>query len=78
MGSSKLLDGLQNVILVCAKYNGDMESNADIANEARRMGHKLSRYISPATPVFDNLQKKWFALDTKGNKHETQLPGFIF
>ena len=77
MGSSKILDTLQNVIMVCAKYNSDMESNADVADWARDRGHKLSRYITPSTPVFDNFQKKWFALDAKGNKHETEPPSYL-
>ena len=77
MGSSKVLDTLQNVILVCSEYNGLMESDADVANDARDKGHKLSKYISPSTPVFDNYLKKWFALDAKGNKHETELPSYL-
>ena len=39
MGSSKVLDTLQNVILVCSLYNGAMESDAAVANEARDLGH---------------------------------------
>lgn len=77
MGSSKVLDTLQNVILVCAQYNGAMESDASVANEARDLGHKLSKFASPTAPVFDNWSKKWFYLDEKGNKTETDPPTYL-
>ncbi len=77
MGSSKVLDTLQNVILVCSRYNGDMESDANIANQARDLGHKLSKFASPSAAVFDNFQKKWFYLDEKGNKFETEPPSYL-
>jgi hypothetical protein len=77
MGSSKVLDTLQNVIMVCSRYNGDMESDANVANQARDLGHKLSKFASPSAAVFDNYQKKWFALDEKGNKFETEPPSYL-
>jgi hypothetical protein len=77
MGSSKVLDTLQNVILVCSRYNGDMESDANVANQARDLGHKLSKFASPSAPVFDNFLKKWFYLDEKGNKHESEPPSYL-
>lgn len=77
MGSSKVLDTLQNVILVCSRYNGEMESDADIANQARDLGHKLSKFASPSAPVFDNFRKRWFYLDEKGNKFETETPSYL-
>lgn len=77
MGSSKVLDTLQNVILVCSRYNGLMESDASVANQARDLGHKLSKFASPTAPVFDNWAKKWFTLDEKGNKHESEPPSYL-
>ena len=77
MGSSKVLDTLQNVILVCAAYNFAMESDASVANEARDLGHKLSKFASPTAPVFDNWAKRWYFLDEKGNKHETEPPNYL-
>jgi hypothetical protein len=76
-GGSKLLDGLQNIILICAQYNGAMESNANIAAQARDYGHKLSRYASPAEPVFDTTACKWYVLDDKGGKFETEPPSYL-
>ncbi len=76
-GGSKALDTLQNIILVCARFNGEMESDAAVANWARDNGMKLSKFMSPSQPVFDNWQKKWFYLDERGNKHETEPPSFL-
>jgi len=76
-GGSKLLDGLQNVILICAGYNGSMESHANIARQARDYGHKLSRYDSPAQPVFDVTQCKWYVLNEKGDKNESEPPNYL-
>ena len=76
-GGSKLLDGLQNCILICAAYNFAMESNALIATQARDYGHKLSRYASPAEPIFDTTACKWYVLDDKGGKFETEPPSYL-
>lgn len=77
MGGNKSFDTLQNVILVCAVYNGLMESDAAVANEARDLGHKLSKYQSPTQPVFDNWGKAWYLLDEKGNKAVTEPPMYL-
>jgi hypothetical protein len=76
-GGSKVLETLQNVILVCAQFNSEMESDANVANWARDLGLKLSRYDSPSAPVFDNWAKRWYSLDEKGNKHETEAPTYL-
>lgn len=76
-GGSKVLDNLQNVVLVCSRFNGEMESDAAVASWARDLGLKLSKFDSPAAPVFDNYAKVWYLLDTKGNKHETEAPSFL-
>lgn len=77
VGGSKVLDTLQNVILVCSRFNGEMESDANVANWARDLGIKLSKYAAPSAPVFDNYAKVWYLLDTKGNKHETEAPSWL-
>jgi hypothetical protein len=76
-GAGKVLDTLQNVIMVCSRYNGEMESDAAVANQARDLGHKLSKFSSPSAPLFDNYQKKWFYLDQKGNKNEGEPPSYL-
>jgi hypothetical protein len=77
MGSYKALDTLQNVIMVCSLYNGLMESDAAVANSARDLGHKLSKFMSPTAPVFDNFTKRWYILDEKGSKFETEPPSYL-
>ena len=77
MGGSKVADNLQNVILVCAEYNGLMESDPETANRARDLGHKLSKFLAPSEPCFDNVWRKWSYLDTKGEKHETEPPSYL-
>lgn len=77
MGGSKIADNLQNVILVCAEYNGAMESDAGVANLARDLGHKLSKFLAPSEPVFDNFEKRWYFLDTKGGKVPTDPPMYL-
>ena len=75
--SNKVLDTLQNVIMVCSRYNSEMESNANVANEARDMGHKLSKFASPSAAVFDIVTKAWYLLDEKGKKTETDPPSYL-
>lgn len=77
MGGSKIADNLQNVILVCSEYNGLMESDANVANQARDLGHKLSKFLAPSEPVFDNFSKRWYYLDTKGGKVQTEPPMYL-
>ena len=77
MGGSKILDTVQNMILVCRIYNDQMESDADVAQAARDNGHKLGRYASPSMPVWDEYRRTWFSLDTKGGKFVTDPPSFL-
>lgn len=72
-----MADNLQNVILVCSEYNGLMESDANVANQARDLGHKLSKFLAPSEPVFDNFSKRWYYLDTKGGKVQTEPPMYL-
>jgi hypothetical protein len=73
-GGSKLLNGYNNIIMVCAVYNGLMESDANIAQQARDLGHKLRSWDDLDAPCFDAFDNQWYKLDTKGNKTITN-PG---
>jgi hypothetical protein len=77
MGGSKVLDNLQNVILVCGFWNNAMESDPGSANLARDLGHKLSKFLSPGEPCFDKVWRKWYFLDKIGNKVETSPPSYL-
>jgi len=77
MGGSKILDNLQNVILVCAEYNGRMESDALTAEYARDYGHKASKFSAPGHPILDTTRRLWYTLDTQGGKTEVDPPSYL-
>lgn len=69
MGGSKVREErLDNVIMVCALYNGAMESNALVAEEARAWGHKIASWQSFNEAVFDRVQFCWYRLHEDGSK----------
>ena len=68
MGGSKLLDGLDNLMLVCAFYNGEMESTSQTAIAARRWGHKIPAWGDTREPVFDCTVFRWYTLLKNGTK----------
>jgi hypothetical protein len=69
MGGSTELDNLSNVVLICARYNQQMEDSAFWAQRAREHGHKLARWQNPEQqPCFDSNTGEWFLLDRVGNK----------
>jgi len=68
MGGSKLLDTADNLLMVCARYNGAMESDAVVAAKARGWHHKLSTWQSPALPVFDCVVFRWWFLHEDGSR----------
>ena len=77
MGSSRHLDRLDNLILVCATYNGLMESDAAVANQARDFGHKLQSWNEFSDPVFDQFDLSWWILTEDGSKIQTQAPTYL-
>lgn len=63
MGGSKLLDRPSNVMVMCSELNGLIESNADLAAQAKAYGWKLERWQSPEdTPIYDRATGEWFLL----------------
>jgi 5-methylcytosine-specific restriction endonuclease McrA len=62
MGGSKLLDTLDNLMMVCAVYNGAMESDPVVARQARAWNHKLPVWEKENLPVFDRLGGWWYLL----------------
>ena len=68
MGGSKLLDTPDNLMMVCARWNGDMEANAELAATARGWGHKLPVWESLEHPVFDRVSFTWFFVLPDGGK----------
>jgi len=67
-GGSKLLDTPDNLMMICAYWNGTIESNADDASAARGWGHKLPNWDATHKPVFDKGSQAWFILSADGTK----------
>lgn len=72
MGGAKsvasLLNDPRNVILVCARYNGLMESDANTAGEAREFNHKVRTLRQLEEPVYDAYKGVYYLLDEQGRK----------
>jgi hypothetical protein len=67
MGGSKLLDTPDNLMMVCAIYNGAMESDTRVANQARAWNHKLPVWEKQNLPVFD-VAGGWWYLQVDGSR----------
>jgi hypothetical protein len=76
MGGSKLLDTLDNLMLVCGLYNGAMESDLLVARDARGWGRKLAAWEDTSRPVFDSVGHRWWILLPDGSRveHEVKEP----
>lgn len=61
MGGSKLLDRPANIVLLCSRFNGLIESDSEAARIARLHGWKLERWQVPEeVPVTDLMTgRKW-------------------
>jgi len=70
MGGSKLLDTLDNLMMVCWLYNGAMESDLLVARDARGWGRKLAAWEDTSRPVFDSVGHRWWILLPDGSKVE--------
>ena len=63
MGGSRNLDNPANLLTFCNIGNAAMESDADFAERARRLGWKLSRWDDPLqVGFFDENAGLWFKL----------------
>lgn len=71
MGGRQSLDSPANLILICADYNWQMESDARLASEARVYKHKLRQTDGFYEPLFDKVLNQWFLLDNEGRKFAT-------
>lgn len=76
-GGSKLLDRADNLLRVCAALNYAMESDANIANEAKDMGWKLGQWQDFSQPVFDRVAMTWWRLDERGGKEQVEPPMYL-
>lgn len=76
-GGRPSLDRIDNLLLVCANYNGLMESDAVVARDAREFGHKLSNWNEFSDPVFDQFDLSWWILTEDGSKIRTEAPTYL-
>ena len=77
MGGSKLLDTLDNLMMVCAIYNGAMESDPRVASQARAWNHKLPVWEKENLPVFDRAGGWWY-LQPDGTKKRSDWEDAAF
>ena len=70
MGGSKILDRIDNIMMVCGLYNGGMESDSKLAKAARAWGHKLAQWEDFGKPVFDAIEFRWYVLTSNGERVE--------
>lgn len=64
MGGSKSLDKTSNLVVLCSRLNGLIESDAFYRDMALRHGWKLERWQTPEeTPVFDECTGIWYLLN---------------
>lgn len=68
MGGSKTKHRLSNVIWLCSRMNGDIESDADLAEVARFRGIKVAFWEDPASVPVLYPDGKWWVLDDHGGK----------
>lgn len=74
MGGSKVLENdIQNIILVCSRYNGDMESQSLVMRDAVGWGRKVPFWGDISMPVFDSVAFRWYVLDSAGGKLEIDV-----
>lgn len=69
MGGSPSRDVISNVIVVCSRYNQQIEDSSFWADRARSHGHKLRMGADPASvPVFNVPEQTWYVIDDAGGK----------
>ena len=70
MGGRKGKHRLSNIVWLCSRLNGLIESDAKLAEEARQRGIKISLHADPtAIPVTYSDGRTWL-LDDEGGKTE--------
>lgn len=68
MGGRKNKHRLSNVVWLCSITNGDIEADADLADEARRRGIKISLHADPTSVPVEYPDGSVWWLDDEGGK----------
>jgi hypothetical protein len=73
MGGSRILDRPANVLVMCSRMNGLIESDPKLAEVARQYGWKLSRWQDPENePFYDLATGTWNLIDNTYHRVITQ------
>lgn len=73
MGGSRVLDRPANVLVMCSRMNGLIESDPKLAEVAREYGWKLSRWQAPENePFYDLATGTWNLIDNTYHRVITQ------
>lgn len=73
MGGSKKRDVPSNIVVLCARINGEIESDAIMAEVARQYGWKLKTWQEPlGAPVLDLPSGKWYLLTDSFTRNESK------
>jgi hypothetical protein len=68
-GKNAKADGPANIIVMCAQFNGLMESDASSAAEARRYGWKIESWQQPDfVPIYEAATGDWWFLENDFTK----------
>jgi hypothetical protein len=78
MGGSKLLDVYENLLRVCNYYNGQMEADSQVAEQAKEWGHKLESWQAFNELVYDRCDGEWYELKPDGTKESYWKPAQLF
>ena len=79
MGGSKERDVPSNVIVLCSRLNGLIESDSAASQLAKRYGWKLNSWQDPLdTPVFDTQIGEWLLLDNNFSRKVVKRGRTIF
>lgn len=69
MGGSQLLDYPANILVLCSRANGLIESDPACATRARIYGWKLRPWENPLEqPFYDVATSSWYLLDNHFNR----------
>jgi hypothetical protein len=53
-----------NIVVLCARFNGEIEADPIKAEQARKYGWKLGRYVEPTeAPYYDMVTGTWWLAD---------------
>lgn len=75
MGGSKRKHRLSNLVWLCSLMNGEIESDADLAEEARRRGIKVSQHTDPVLVPVEFPSGRFWLTDDGRRVHESEVGG---